>query len=195
MASPPSASSGGASSAATVPAKQSPQTVSEFLNSQAGTLYGIFDAAQGPPVLDCIRSSGVEHRSLYDGKSAEDLEQFAPYLVRFPKDGVFLSEILSSGWGKNWGVFLATGDDMNAVRGHLRQFLMVTLPDAKNAYFRFYDPRVMRKFVTGFDAAEAARFFGSIHDYFCEDDKPGSLLRLWAGPSGVERESIPVRTG
>jgi hypothetical protein len=69
---------------------------------------------------------------------------------------------------------------------------MVTLPDGKTAYFRFYDPRVMRRFITGFDAAEASQFFGPIQQYLCEDDPPDSILRLRAGGGGIEREVIPV---
>jgi hypothetical protein len=169
------------------------QAITAFLRAQAGKLYGIFDAARSAGVLHILQGLGATHVSLYDGQTAEDLRQFAPYLVQFgdPADG--LGRFIGEGWGDNWGVYFTAEVPSSEVRHHLRKFLMVTLPNGKNAYFRFYDPRVMREFVTGFSSQEAAEFFGPVRQYLCEDEDPAQILRICPDANGVGKCGIPMK--
>ena len=64
------------------------------------------------------------------------------------------------------------------MRRHLRHFLEVQLPDGKQVYFRFYDPRVLRVFLPTCTADEINQFFGPIKQYLMEDEKPDKLLQF-----------------
>jgi Domain of unknown function (DUF4123) len=103
-----------------------------------------------------------------------------------------LHSLIEKGWGKNWGIFIRTEQHFVELRKHLRHLLMVDLPDGKKVYFRFYDPRVMRTVVVGFDFAEAEQFFGPIDYIFCEAGDSSEMLRLQVGTIGVETSLLRV---
>lgn len=151
-----------------------------------GTLYCILDAAQDDMIIELLHCSNAEYQILYEGASAKDLASFGPYLVKLPPQNSFLPGLIKNGWGKNWGVYLKTNAGFAEVRKHLRHFLTVKTPEGKQVYFRFYDPRIMRMVVAGFNSEESALFFGPIHSYLCESSEPSEVLRLSAGPQGVE---------
>jgi pSer/pThr/pTyr-binding forkhead associated (FHA) protein len=149
-------------------------------------LYAVLDAAQDDAVIEFLRTSTAEYQILYEGKSAEDLANCGPYLMKLPVESNLLSSLTAHGWAKNWGVFLKSSLGFTEVRKHLRHFLMVRTPEGKQVYFRFYDPRVMRMVVAGFNSEESASFFGPISSYLCEGADPSEIIRLWAGPTGVQ---------
>ena len=110
-------------------------------------LYALLDAARTPRVLEMVRESVQEYRSLYDGIEGETLADAAPYLVRLPAGSRLLPQLVEEGWGRRWGIFVSAKRRFKEVRRHLRRFLMVTLEASETrVYFRFYDPRVMDVF-------------------------------------------------
>ena len=58
------------------------------------------------------------------------------------------------------------------MRTHFRRFLLVEAPDGDSWYFRFYDPRVLERFLPTCDAAQLTDFFGPVSAYGWTD--PGS---------------------
>ncbi|MEM1162647.1 MAG: DUF4123 domain-containing protein, partial [Pseudomonadota bacterium] len=90
--------------------------------------------------------------SLFDGKSAEELRETAPYLIDVSlvdheeeaDDDIplFHRDFFGKHWGRNTGIFLRSPAPMELIRKHLRRFTRVVLPNGNWAYFRFFDPRV-----------------------------------------------------
>ena len=78
------------------------------------------------------------------------------------------------------------------VRKHFRQFLMAKLPDGKQVYFRFYDPRVLRLYLPTCTPEEINQFFGPVKYYLTEDEKPGTLLRFSDAGRGVGLRKFPL---
>ena len=99
---------------------------------------------------------------------------------------------MEKGWGKSWGVYLTSDWPLPALRNFLRQFLMVSLPDGKQVYFRFYDPRVLRLYLPLCTADEANEFFGPVKYYVMEDQAPDALLRFSNKGVGVGRRILPL---
>jgi len=170
-----------------------PDMVATVFRGETGNLFCVVDSAQDDAILDLLRQSRSQYQILYEGVSAEDLVNFGPYLVELPDPSELLHTIVEQGWGKNWGIFLKTQQPFQEVREHLRRFLMVDLPSGKRAYFRFYDPRVMRQVLTEFNLGEAKQFFGPIDNYFCEAAERKEMLKLQVGDIGVESSVIRVR--
>ena len=156
-------------------------------------VYAVLDGARvGEDLLPKLTEGDVEHACLYRGELAPDLAACAPYLVRIEKSGDFLAWLLKSGWGKDWGIFLASGADMALMRRHLRRFLIVASPEGKRLYFRYYDPRVLRVYLPTCSPVEARHVFGPIQQYLVEgpEAKPGvCVFRRCA--AGVE-ETHPM---
>lgn len=134
-------------------------------------LFGILDAARDDRILELLRQSVETYQSLYEGVQGEHLATVAPYLVGpFRKDSVLLDRLVMEGWGKRWGMFVASRDLFKDIRRHFRRFLMVELEeDAERVYFRFYDPWVMQIFWPTCSVRQKGEMMGSCLAFFAED--------------------------
>jgi hypothetical protein len=155
-------------------------------------LFALLDAARDPKVLELLRGSGEENQSLYEGPKGEELADWAPYVVRLPAPSRLLEALVREGWGKSWGSYFTSRKALAEVRKHFRHFLMVKLADGRDAYFRFYDPRVLRVYLPSCNAAEAAQFFGPVRCYLMEAKGPETLLRFVDNGRGAGREAFPL---
>jgi hypothetical protein len=65
-------------------------------------------------------------------------------------------------WNEPWGIFILAPQGLQDLREHLRKFLVVCLPDGKNWFFRYYDPRLLDVYLSACTARELQGFFGPI---------------------------------
>jgi pSer/pThr/pTyr-binding forkhead associated (FHA) protein len=141
-------------------------------------LYAVLDAARDVKIFALLLQSNEEYQSLYEGSKGAKLTLVAPYLVRLKRDSLLLEKLVREGWGESWGVYLTCGSEFQQVRRHLRHFLEVTLPERKQVYFRYYDPRVLRLYLPTCTFEETDYFFGPIQSYLMEDEDPDTLLQF-----------------
>jgi hypothetical protein len=163
-----------------------------LLRNDYQPLYAILDAARDIRIMALLMQSKEEHQSLYEGVQGAKLSQVAPYLVRLDKGSLLLGSLLLEGWGKSWGIYLTCASELAEVRRHLRRFLEVQLPDGKQVYFRFYDPRVLRVYLPTCTAEEADQFFGPIKNYLCEDEKPDKVLQFANAGRGTDKKVVDL---
>ncbi len=148
------------------------------LASPGGPLFAVLDAARDDRILEIVRESVEEYRSLYEGIQGEALADVAPYLVALPRAARLLGRLVEEGWGKRWGIYLVSERPFDEVRTHLRRFLMVVNEaDEKRLYFRYYDPCTLRVFLPSTTARQAAELFGPILAFFTEGQS-GEVLRF-----------------
>jgi hypothetical protein len=176
------------------PLPEARQRLFEILTSTPEPLYAVFDAARDLRALNWPKESGEQYQSLYDGQSAQDLEMFAPYLVRFSKPSPLLRNLIAKAWGKSWGVYLTSAASFPDLRKHFRHFLMAQIEGKsdKTLYFRFYDPRVLRVYLPTCTPQEIRQFFGPIGSFLVEDKDESKLLRFRTGAKGLEREDLSL---
>ncbi|MGH9344607.1 MAG: DUF4123 domain-containing protein [Terriglobia bacterium] len=155
-------------------------------------LFGLLDAAREPSVLKVLIESREECQSLFEGPQGDQLAHFAPYLVRLAPDSQMLDTLAHLAWGKNWGVYLTCDRSFAEVRKHLQYFLRVTLDGHREAFFRYYDPRVLRLFLPTCLPEEIDQFFGPIRYYLMEDEKGGALLRFSNSGRGAGLRTLPL---
>ena len=168
------------------------QRLLALLRDDYQPLYAIVDAARDIKILALLMQSKEEHQSLYEGVEGAKLSQVAPYLVKLDKDSLLLGSLLLEGWGNSWGVYLTCASEFPEVRRHLRHFLEAQLPEGKQVYFRFYDPRVLRVFLPTCTAYETNQFFGPIKHYLMEDEKPDKLLQFVSTDKGAAVKVIDL---
>lgn len=148
------------------------------LSSAEAPLFAVLDAARDDRILEVLRESVEEYRSLYEGIKGEALANVAPYLVALPRGARLLARLVAEGWGRRWGIFLTSERPFDEVRTHLRRFLMVVNEDdQKRLYFRYYDPVTLRVFLPSTTARQAAELFGPIQAFFTEGDS-GDVRRF-----------------
>lgn len=146
-------------------------------------LWAVLDAARDDRILQLLRESVDESRHLYEGPPGDPLAEVAPYLVRFRADSALLDSLVLEGWGQAWGVYFTWDAPTKDVRRHLRRFLMVEEEEARRRlYFRFYDPRVLVRFLPTCSVRQLATFHGEL-DRFLVEGPSGELLTFRRDPA------------
>lgn len=152
--------------------------VLHHLNTQSDPLFALLDAAREPSVVGRLERSQQEFQCLYDGDKGEEFSAFGPWLVRLSPEAEVLKEIVREGWGQSWGVYLTASLSLSEVRKHLRKFLIAKLPDGRQVYFRFYDPRVLRTYLPTCTTTEVANFVGPIKRFLVESVEGKEILEF-----------------
>jgi hypothetical protein len=156
-------------------------------------LYALLDAARNPAIYEHVKKCPHQHQSLYDGEQGEEIAPFGPWLVELPIDTPFLEVLIGEGWGDSWGVYLTCASPFSEVRRQLRRFLLAKLPDGREVYFRYYDPRVLRTYLQTCTPTELGAFFGPITNYFSESADENHLLAF--APTYKEWRKIALAEG
>jgi len=86
--------------------------------------------------------------------------------------------IVERGWGRAFGIYLASRAGLHALRRHLRSLLEVRSPERTRLFFRYYDPRVLRSFLPTCDAAQLRELFGPIERFDLEAPDGTELVRF-----------------
>jgi hypothetical protein len=131
--------------------------------------YLLLDAARCG--MDAIEKANEicsgEHSSLYllDG-NREYLKEVAPYIYT---SGALLQEwFVAGGWGDSWGMLVFSKAGFSDCWKHFRQFLLVKKENGEEMYFRFYDPRVLRRFLPNCHEDQIINFFGPVEKFLVE---------------------------
>lgn len=140
-------------------------------------IYAVLDGARDSRIVPAVFASKCLCACLYHGNIAPDLREAAPWLVLLSPETPLNRLLLGEGRGKSWGILLEAGGDLKAVERHLRKFLVVKNEKKKRLAFRFYDPRVLRRFLPTCRRNELATFFGDVLRFYAEDEK-GALIEL-----------------
>lgn len=141
-------------------------------------VFAVLDGASIPDLRATLHVFRPEHACLYRGELTADMAQVAPYLVQLEQGSQFTDWLVVDGWGKHWGVFIRSAEDLPAVRRHLRSLLLVQDKSGKPLVFRYYDPRVLRVFLPTCRSEQLASFFGPIDSYLLESESADTLVRF-----------------
>lgn len=148
-------------------------------------LHAVVDAARDGRILQLLRESIDEYRSLYEGLGGEPFAHVAPYIVRLEPGSHLLEALVREGWGRRWGFFASCRAPLRDLRRQLRRLLVVRNEETRTRmYFRFYDPAVLRVFVEASTLLQRSELFGEMSAIFAEGSR-GELLRFEA-PDALE---------
>lgn len=132
-------------------------------------VYAILDGAKIDGLRDRLEQSGLPHLCLFKGRSAADMGDLAPWIVRLDAESRFVRNLFTRGaapwqlWDDAPGIFLRARSDLDTIQAHLRHFTRLRDEDGQWLYFRFWEPAV------------AAIYFAGMAD------RP-DLARLWFHP-------------
>ncbi len=133
----------------------------------APQVHAVIDAARDPRMIGMLDSTGLEHCCLFAGTLSPALRAAAPHRVHLAPGVRFTREWLQHGWGRSWGVLTVAPPEVTLplLRRHLRTLLRVHDVSGRALMFRFYDPRVLRTYLSACSNAEAAKLFGPVHTF------------------------------
>jgi len=177
--------------AAAATASKSNAVVEQFA-ALGAPLYCLLDAACDKSIPSLLALAQEQRQCLYDGQSATELADWAPYLVRLAPDAPFTRALLDLGWGKGWASYFSSHAPFDEIRHHFRKFLMVQVEGGEEVYFRFYDPRVLRDFLPTAAPGEAKIFFGPVEQWLIESQEPDTMLSLKFDSSALATAEIKL---
>lgn len=155
-------------------------------------VFAVLDGASIEDLLEKLQQFEPEYYCLYRGDLNSDMAQVAPYLVRLRPDTAFAEWVIGKGWGQNWGIYVHSPADLQAMRKHFRTFLTVYDSNGKPMLFRYYDPRVLRIYLPTCNAQELQTVFGPITSYFVESEDRKALLRFQFIKNALQQENRPL---
>ncbi|QUJ78132.1 DUF4123 domain-containing protein [Sulfitobacter albidus] len=113
--------------------------------------FAVIDGAKIDGLAELLETSGLPHRCLYTKDSG--LQDVAPWLVELHDGTPFVRSLFTVGdapwalWGRGWGTVLRSAMPLDALYAHLRHFTQVRLDGPKPVFFRFWEPRVMARYL------------------------------------------------
>lgn len=151
-------------------------------------VYAILDGASIPDLPMKLFEMSPPNYCLFRGELEPDMASVAPYLVLLQPKDPFTDWLLKDCFGKHWAVFLQSRHSLKDLRGHFRGLVTVFNEDGNPMVFRYYDPRVMTKYLPSCTDEELSEFFGGVKKFFAELPAKGSLMS-YAIENGKLKES------
>lgn len=140
-------------------------------------LYGVLDGVMVPDLPNRLYKGQVPSYCLLTGDLPADMVYAAPYLVYLSPDSKFADWVFQEAFGKHWGIFVQSPRSMIEMRRHFKA-LMQTYDERGNPMkFRFYDPRVLSKFLPTCNGGELKTIFGEVQAFYIESEKDDELIR------------------
>ncbi|OSQ43093.1 DUF4123 domain-containing protein [Thalassospira sp. MCCC 1A01428] len=121
-------------------------------------LYTVLDAGKIANLGELLSSSGLEYQCLFNGKTANELAEVAPYLVKLEDNNSFTRQLFSRGkepwflWDRAGGIFIRTAATLTELRKHLRKFTRINRGKNDWVYFRFWDGPVLNALLRGMES-------------------------------------------
>jgi hypothetical protein len=165
----------------------------QYIFSDNIYVYAILDGAAIPDLLERFYEMRPPHVCLYRGELDLDLQEVAPYLVNLQPGARFTNWLLSECEGKNWGIFLHSPFMLPELRKHFRRFLTVHDERGNPMIFRYYDPRVLPKFLPTCRAEELGLFFEKVKTYFAETRGGDGLIKMQYASGELKQLNLELR--
>jgi Domain of unknown function (DUF4123) len=150
----------------------------QLFSDPEAKVFAILDGASIPDLLKQVYEKKPNYLCLYRGQLEPDMAVVAPYVVELKADAPFTEWVLSEGWGKHWGIFAVSREELKIMRRHLRSLLQVKDHTGRQLNFRYYDPRVLRVYLPTCNAEELKLFFGPISFLALEGADASEMLRF-----------------
>ncbi len=143
----------------------------EFPNSR---LYAILDMARRGGIKRFAQEFRPRPRCLLAGHVSPGVARVTPHLVQLrPGDGS-LKRLIQRGWGQDWGIVLSSSLDTEELLDHLARQLIIE-HKGERLFFRYYDPRVLRKELSGDGPGRLRALLGGVHHLAVESEDGRSL--------------------
>jgi hypothetical protein len=158
------------------------------------TTFALLDGAGIPDLPGKLQQApDLEFECLYSGELEPGVADMAPYIARL-EAGTEFAIWAMNGWGQQRGIFAHVPRDVGlpVLRRHFRKLNMVYGPDASPLLFRYYDPRVMRRFLSACEPDERKQMFGPVSSYVFDGDNVAEGVTVSAPGGELVEERFPV---
>src|SRR5262249_24611074 len=120
---------------------------------------------------------------------APQLGGVAPYFFAVPAGAPYFAE-WAAALGGHAGILIDSPAEPKTLFLHLRKVLVVQDETGQEFFFRYYDARVLRKYLPTCTPQELTEFFGLVRLWICEKETGDGYLAYSRGPDGLVREEL-----
>lgn len=156
-------------------------------------IYALLDGASVPDLPTKLFEMKPPRYCLFSGELEPDMQEVAPYLVRLYPRTPFTNWLLEECWGKHWGIFAHSRKTLKEMRKHFRALVSVYDEKGNPLIFRYYDPRVIGKFLPTCNPAEIKTFFGDVSSYFAESKDGEKMLKFENLDGNLKQSAFDVK--
>ncbi|MGI8813345.1 MAG: DUF4123 domain-containing protein [Pyrinomonadaceae bacterium] len=153
-------------------------------------LYCVLDGVMVPQLPTKLYKERVPNYCLIPGDLTPDMVYAAPYLVYLSPDSKFADLVFEQAIGKHWGIFVQTRRSMMEMRRHFRALLQTYDERGNPMRFRFYDPRVLGKFLPTCNACELTTLFGDVEAFYSESADGKGFMRYSLDNGNLEAKEL-----
>ncbi|MBX3265630.1 MAG: DUF4123 domain-containing protein [Acidobacteria bacterium] len=153
------------------------EQLEKLLFSERINVFAVLDGASIPGLRDKFFEMRPPHHCLIRGELEPDMQEVSPYVVGLIPGTPFVDWLLAEYFGKHWGIFVQSRRSLKEMRFQFRRLLTVMNEAGDPMIFRFYDPRVLNRFLPTCNPEELETFFGSVENYLTEDMEKNLMVR------------------
>lgn len=169
------------------------EELEKILFTEQTRVFAVLDGASIPDLRMRLYEMRPPYYCLFRGELTPDIEEVAPYVIDLLPGRPFTEWVLTESFGKHWGIFAHCRHSIKEMRRHCRALVTVYNEQGNPMIFRFYDPRVLRKFLPTCNGEELKTFFGKISNYFAESEDQKSLLNFHLQNGELQTESYEAK--
>ncbi|MBS1792236.1 MAG: DUF4123 domain-containing protein [Acidobacteria bacterium] len=145
------------------------------LFDETARTFALLDGAAFESLPQSLYETGARAVCLYRGELAADVAEVAPYLVELHPADAFTRRLLGEKPGAHRGIFARSRYSLTDARRHFRKFLTVYDESGNPLLFRFYDPRVLTRFLPTCDREGLDSLFSGIRSFVAESGETDFL--------------------
>ena len=161
------------------------EKLKQYLVSNSAWLYCILDGASVPELPMRLYETRAPNFCLFPGDLEPDMLYVAPFVVQLLPGNSMFDLVLNNGVGKHWGIFARSPHSIREMRRHFESLVRIYDERANSYVFRFYDPRVLRRYLPTCSEEELSAFFGKVESFFAETEDGKELTRY-----GLEKGAL-----
>lgn len=170
------------------------QRALDYLRQLTAPLYALLNASIEQHVPHFLMGSGEPFQFLSDGLAIDQMQPPPVYLAQFTPSSALLPRLIKEGWGKPWITFLTSVHPVPELTAHLRNLMVVSTPDGRPFYNRFYDPRLLQLLLPSYNPQEVSQLFGPVLTLMIADPSDASrLLEFGMTPQGPAGRALALR--
>ncbi len=152
------------------------EKLQQHLINDTTRLYCVLDGASVPNLPMRLFETGARNFCLFKGDLKPDMLYMAPYVIQLKPGDQMTEWVLGEGFGKHWGIFVHSRHKIAEMRRHFRSIVNAYDERGNSMTFRFYDPRVLSRFLPTCTPEELDAFFGNVDTFFAEAEDGENLL-------------------